>query len=76
MVSPMEKIFIARDESFIVTLRELEMTRQHMVCFTQEMMCMVDDYSTKTGYTLKELMKTAINQEQSTLLKDCLNEMR
>ena len=34
MVSPMEKIFIARDESYIVTLRELETTRRHMVDFT------------------------------------------
>ena len=34
MVGPMEKIFIARDESYIVTLRELETTRRHMVDFT------------------------------------------
>ena len=53
---PMEKIFIARDESFIVTLRELETTRRHMVDFTQNMMCMVDDYTIITGKMLKQIM--------------------
>ena len=52
----MEKIFIARDESYIVTLRELETTRQHMVDFTQSMMVRVDDYAIKTGQTLKQLI--------------------
>ena len=76
MVGPMEKIFIARDESFIVTLRELEMTRRHMIKFTQNMMCMVDDYAIITGQTLKELMQTSLSQKQSVLLEDCLNGMR
>ena len=76
MVGPMEKIFIARDESFIVTLRELEMTRRHMVDFTQNMMCMVDDYAIITGQALKELMQTALSKEQAILIEDCLNEMR
>ena len=34
LVGPMEKIFIARDESFIVTLQELETKRRHMIEFT------------------------------------------
>ena len=76
MVSPMEKIFIARDESYIVTLRELETTRRHMVDFTQNMMCMVDDYAIITGQTLKQLMQTELSGVQIKLIEDCLNEMR
>lgn len=72
----MDKIFIARDESFIVTLRELETTRRHMVDFTQNMMCMVDDYAIITSQTLKQIMKTALSREQAILIEDCLNEMR
>ena len=51
----MDKIFIARDESYIVTLRELEATRRHMIEFTQNMMCLVDDYANMTTLNLKTL---------------------
>ena len=53
LVGPMDKIFIARDESYIVTLRELEATRRHMIEFTQNMMCLVDDYANMTTLNLK-----------------------
>lgn len=48
-VGPMEKIFFVRDESYIVALKELERTRQHMCEFTQNMMCQVDDYANITS---------------------------
>lgn len=49
LVGPMEKILIARDESFTVALRELVNRRQHMIEFTQNMMCLVDDYANVTS---------------------------
>ena len=55
LVGPMDKIFIARDESYIVTLRELEATRRHMIEFTQNMMCLVDDYANMTTLNLKQI---------------------
>ena len=48
MAGQTEKILIARDESFIVTLREVETTRRHMIEFTQNMMCLIDDYAKLT----------------------------
>ena len=64
----MEKIFIARDESYIVALREITNTRRHMIEFTQHMMCLVDDYANVTSQNLKELIETAQSDEQKDLL--------
>ena len=73
----MDKIFIARDESYIVTLRELEATRRHMIEFTQNMMCLVDDYANITTQNLKTLREdTSTNEEQDELLNECLSAMR
>ena len=60
---PMDKIFIARDESYIVTLRDLEVTRRHMIDFTQNMMCLVDDYASVTSNNLKSLIEATNSQE-------------
>ena len=59
----MDKIFIARDESYIVTLRDLEVTRRHMIDFTQNMMCLVDDYASVTSNNLKSLIEATNSQE-------------
>jgi len=53
----MEKILIARDESFMITLKEHENSKRHMIEFTQDMMCIVDDYANITSQNLKELME-------------------
>ena len=59
----MDKIFIARDESYIVTLRDLEVTRRHMIDFTQNMMCLVDDYASVTSNNLKSLIEATNSQD-------------
>ena len=53
----MEKILIARDESFMITLKEHENSKRHMIEFTQDMMCIVDDYANITSQNLKELIE-------------------
>ena len=50
-----ERIFIVRDESHIIWLKELEHTKKQMIDFTQCMMNTIDDYSSKTNSNLKEL---------------------
>ena len=72
----MEKILIVRDESFTVALRDLVDTRRHMIDFTQNMMCLVDDYANVTSQNLKLLIESCSNEEQQSLLNDCLSEMR
>ena len=76
LAGPMEKIFIARDESYIVTLKELDLTRKHMIDFTQNMMCLVDDYASVTSQNLLNLIETASSQEQADILNDCLSEVK
>ena len=53
----MDKIIIARDESYTVAIRELENKRRHMIEFTQNMMCLVDDYANVTSQNLKTLIE-------------------
>lgn len=72
----MEKILIARDESYIVTLRELEATRRQMIEFTQSMMNLVDDYANNTCQHLKDLQPSLKQADQLALLQDCQSEMR
>jgi len=50
-----ERIFIVRDESHIIWLKELEQTKKQMIDFTQCMMNTIDDYSSKTSSNLKDL---------------------
>ena len=59
----MDKILIARDESYIVTLKELEKKRRHMIEFTQNMMCMIDDYVGEASMKMKSLKETTLNQD-------------
>lgn len=72
----MEKILIARDESYIVTLRELETTRRHMIEFTQNMMCLIDDYACVTDQQLNRLVEGETDPAREETLRDCLSEMR
>lgn len=56
-MGPMEKIFVAREESVTVALRDLVNTRRFMIEFTQNMMCLVDDYANLTTQNLKQLIE-------------------
>ena len=51
-----ERIFIVRDESHIIWLKELEQTKKQMIDFTQCMMNTIDDYASKTNSNLKDLV--------------------
>lgn len=53
---------IAREESVTVALRELVNTRRYMIEFTQNMMCLVDDYANLTSQNLKQLIEACGNQ--------------
>ncbi len=72
----MEKIIIARDESLMVTLKEHENSKRHMMEFTQGMMCTMDDLANLTNQNLKQLMAKTSNEDQYELLNDCADAMR
>ena len=50
---PIDKILVAREESVNVALRDLVNTRRFMIEFTQNMMCLIDDYANLTSHNLK-----------------------
>lgn len=60
-MGPMEKILVAREESVTVALRDLVTTRRYMIEFTQNMMCLVDDYANVTARNLKQLIEAGGN---------------
>ena len=72
----MDKIVIARDESFVVTLREHESSRRYMIEFTQDMMCIVDDFANVTSQNIKQLLEKSRNAEDRELLNECADMMR
>ena len=46
-----------------------------MIEFTQNMMCLVDDFANLTSQNLKQLIEACGNQEQLDLMRDCLSVM-